>query len=333
MVTATNETPSSSAATGQFLRIYGFLLIALAIECAVFEGIARYQGIRPFLSVDNLILILNQSAIYGVVSVGMTFVILTGGIDLSVGSMIAFGGVVGALVTRAVGGDSAWALASGWFAAMAAGFATGCVSGLFITRFKIPPFIATLAIMSSMRGAGYLLVQGTPVSDLPANYIFLGRYTIAGHVPVGVVVMLIVFIAGGILLNTTRFGREVRAIGGGEESARLSGVPVNRVKLAVYCMSSVLSVLGGLMLSSKLRSGDPTVGVGDELQVIAAVVVGGTSLTGGRGTIMGTFIGLLIIAVLATGLTWIGMESFGQQVILGVVILAAVLLDQFKGSS
>ncbi|MCL4691942.1 MAG: ABC transporter permease [Candidatus Hydrogenedentes bacterium] len=333
MVTATNETPSSSAATGQFLRIYGFLLIALAIECAVFEGIARYQGIRPFLSVDNLILILNQSAIYGVVSVGMTFVILTGGIDLSVGSMIAFGGVVGALVTRAVGGDSAWALASGWFAAMAAGFATGCVSGLFITRFKIPPFIATLAIMSSMRGAGYLLVQGTPVSDLPANYIFLGRYTIAGHVPVGVVVMLIVFIAGGILLNTTRFGREVRAIGGGEESARLSGVPVNRVKLAVYCMSSVLSVLGGLMLSSKLRSGDPTVGVGDELQVIAAVVMGGTSLTGGRGTIMGTFIGLLIIAVLATGLTWIGMESFGQQVILGVVILAAVLLDQFKGSS
>ncbi len=333
MVTATNETPSSSAATGQFLRIYGFLLIALAIECAVFEGIARYQGIRPFLSVDNLILILNQSAIYGVVSVGMTFVIITGGIDLSVGSMIAFGGVVGALVTRAIGGDSAWVLASGWLAAMAAGLATGCLSGLFITRFKIPPFIATLAVMSSMRGAGYMLVQGTPVSDLPANYIFLGRYTIAGHVPVGVVVMLLVFIAGGILLNTTRFGREVRAIGGGEESARLSGVPVNRVKLAVYCMSSVLSVLGGLMLSSKLRSGDPTVGVGDELQVIAAVVVGGTSLTGGRGTIMGTFIGLLIIAVLATGLTWIGMESFGQQVILGVVILAAVLLDQFKGPS
>jgi inositol transport system permease protein len=183
-----------------------------------------------------------------------------------------------------------------------------------------------------MRGAGYMFVQGTPVSDLPANYTFLGRYMIAGHVPVGVAIMLVVFVGGGILLNMTRFGREVRAIGGGEESARLSGVPVNRVKLAVYCMCSVLSVVGGLILSSKLRSGDPTVGVGDELQVIAAVVVGGTSFTGGRGTITGTFIGLLIIAVLATGLTWIGMESFGQQVILGIVILAAVLLDQFKGS-
>ena len=321
---------AGSDATSQFLRVYGFLLIALALECAVFEGIARYQGIRPFLSVENLILILNQSAIYGVASVGMTFVIISGGIDLSVGSMIAFGGVIGALTTRAIGGDSAWALAGGWVVAIAAGLATGCLSGLFITRFKIPPFIATLAVMSSMRGAGYLAVKGTPVSDLPANYTFLGRYMIAGHVPVGVFVMLATFIAGGVLLNTTRFGREVRAIGGGEESARLSGVPVNRVKLAVYCMCSVLSVAGGLILSSKLRSGDPTVGVGDELQVIAAVVVGGTSLTGGRGTITGTFIGLLIIAVLATGLTWIGLESFGQQVILGIVILAAVLLDQVK---
>ncbi len=314
-----------------FLRVYGFLLVALALECAAFEGISRYQQMPPFLSVDNLISILNQSAIYGVVSVGMTFVILTGGIDLSVGSLIAFGGVVGALTTRAVGGDSAWALIAGWSVAIAAGLATGCASGLFITRFAIPPFIATLAVMSSMRGAGYLLVKGSPVSDLPSNYTFLGRYMIGGHVPVGVIVMLVVFITGGILLNTTRFGREVRAIGGGEESARLTGVPVNRVKLAVYCMSAVLSMAGGLILSSKLRSGDPTVGVGDELQVIAAVVVGGTSLTGGRGTITGTFIGLLIIAVLATGLTWIGMESFGQQVILGIVILAAVLLDQLKG--
>lgn len=332
MATLQKESSASPVGTREFLRIYGFLLIALAVECAVFESIARYQGIRPFLSFDNFILILNQSAIYGVVSVGMTFVILTGGIDLSVGSMIAFGGVAGSLVTRAIGGDSAWALAGGWVAALSSGLVTGCLSGLFITRFRIPPFIATLAVMSSMRGAGFLLVKGSPVSDLPANYTFLGRYTIGGHVPVGVVIMLVVFIAGAVVLNTTRFGREVRAIGGAEESARLSGVPVNRIKLAVYCMSSVLAVLGGLILSSKLRSGDPTVGVGDELQVIAAVVVGGTSLTGGRGTITGTFIGLLIIAVLATGLTWIGMESFGQQVILGAVILAAVLLDQFKSS-
>ena len=325
----TSDRPSA----GTFVKVYGFLLVALALECVAFEFIARYQGIRPFLSVGNLILILNQSAIYGVVSVGMTFVIIAGGIDLSVGSLIAFGGVVGALVTRAMADAGWWALAGGWAVALAAGLAAGCFSGLFITRFQIPPFIATLAIMSSLRGAGYMMVRGTPVSDLPPDYTFLGRYMIGGHVPVGVIVMLVVFIGGGILLNATPFGRHVRAIGGGEESARLSGVPVNRVKWIVYCMCSVLAVAGGLILSSKLRSGDPTVGVGDELQVIAAVVVGGTSLTGGRGTITGTFIGLLIIAVLATGLTWIGMESFGQQVILGIVILAAVLMDQFKGTA
>ena len=326
-------TTSGRPAAATFVRVYGFLLVALALECASFEVIARYQGIRPFLSVDNLILILNQSAIYGVVSVGMTFVIIAGGIDLSVGSLIAFGGVVGALVTRAMADAGWWALVAGWAVALAAGFAAGCFSGLFITRFEIPPFIATLAIMSSVRGAGYLIVGGSPVSDLPADYIFLGRYNIAGHVPVSVIVMLAAFIGGGILLNSTPFGRHVRAIGGGEESARLSGVPVNRVKWIVYCMCSVLAIVGGLILSSKMRSGDPTVGVGDELQVIAAVVVGGTSLSGGRGTIMGTFIGLLIIAVLATGLTWIGMESFGQQVILGIVILAAVLMDRFKGAA
>lgn len=320
--------PSHSAAR-EFATTYGFLLIALILECAVFEFLARRQGIRPFLSVDTLILVLNQSAIYGVASVGMTFVIISGGIDLSVGSLIAFGGVVAGVVAQRGGGG--WdAIVAGWCIALGAGFAAGSVSGLFITKFQIPPFIATLAIMSSLRGLGYLMVKGQAVFDLPDRYTFLGRYLIGGNVPVGVVIVLVVFVLGAVLLNTTRFGRHVRAIGGSEESARLSGVPVNRVKWTVYCMSSVLAVLGGLILSSKLKSGDPTVGVGDELQVIAAVVVGGTSLTGGRGTITGTFIGLLIIAVLATGLTWIGMESFGQQVILGIVILAAVLMDRLK---
>ncbi|MFA6243723.1 MAG: ABC transporter permease [Candidatus Hydrogenedentales bacterium] len=317
---------------GRFLKTYGFLLVVLAIECVVFEILARRQGIRPFLSVENLILILNQSAIYGVVSVGMTLVILTGGIDLSVGSLLAFGGVICALVVNAAG-DTWASYALGYSAALLAGLASGSFAGLFITRFQIPPFIATLALMSSLRGLGYLLLGGTPVSTLPPSYTYLGRHLLAGHVPVGVLVMLVVFVLGIILLNTTRFGRHVYAIGGGEEAARLSGVPVDRVKWIVYSISGALAVLGGLILSSKLQSGDPTVGVGDELQVIAAVVVGGTSLSGGRGTIAGTLIGLLIIAVLSTGLTWIGMESFGQQVILGLVILAAVLTDRLKRTS
>ncbi len=312
-----------------FLVSYGFLLVALALECLAFELLSRRQGIRPFLSVDTLLLVLNQSAIYGVASVGMTFVIISGGIDLSVGSIIAFGGVVCALATKNLGGG--WdAMAVGWCAAIAAGLCTGSFSSLFISRFQIPPFIATLAVMSSVRGLGFLIVKGKPVFDLPERYTFLGRHMIGDAVPIGILILAVVFIAGAVLLNTTRFGRHVRAIGGSEESARLSGVPVDRVKWAVYCMSGALAVLAGLMLSSKMKSGDPTVGVGDELQVIAAVVVGGTSLTGGRGTIAWTFLGLLIIAVLATGLTWIGMESFGQQVILGIVILGAVLLDRLK---
>ena len=283
----------------------------------------------PFLSVDNLILVLNQSAIYGVVSVGMTLVILTGGIDLSVGSLLALGGIICALIVRAMG-DTWSGYALGYAGALAAGCASGSFAGLFITRFQIPPFIATLALMSSIRGIGYLVLGGTPVHNLPASYTFLGRHLIGERVPVGVLVMLAVFTLGMILLSATRFGRHVYAIGGGEEAARLSGVPVDRVKWIVYSVSGALAALGGLILSSKMQSGDPTVGVGDELQVIAAVVVGGTSLSGGRGAIAGTLIGLLIIAVLSTGLTWIGMESFGQQVILGAVILAAVLIDRLK---
>jgi len=317
----------------QFLMDYALLLLAVAIECVIFEGIAQHRGRPSFLSYNSFVNILNQSVVYGVLSVGMTFVILTGGIDLSVGSLIAFGGVVCALVVRSgMGmGGRAWGLiVIGWIAAVAAGFASGCGAGLLVTRVGVPPFIATLALMSSLRGLGYILAGGQPIGPLPEAYTFLGRHWIAGRVPVGVVVMLGVFAAGAVLLNTTRFGRHVRAIGGNEEAARLSAVNVAWTKLAVYCMCGMLAVLGGLIVSSKLGSGDPKAGFGDELNVIAAVVVGGTSLSGGRGTIGGTFVGLMVVSVLSSGLNWVGVESFGQQVVLGLVILAAVLLDRFK---
>lgn len=314
----------------QLFSPYFFLTLALLLECMVFEAAARRQGVPPFLSAKCLILVLDRSAVYGVVSVGMTLVILTGGIDLSVGSLIAFGGVVCAKVVEA-GHGNAWAwICLGWFAALLTGAAAGSLSGLLITRFSIPPFIATLAMMSSMRGLGYMIVKGRPVAHLPEEYLYLGRHALAGHVPVDVVVMLIVFILGAFILGQTRFGRHVYAIGGNEESARLSGVPVARVKWCVYMLSSVLAAAGGLIVSSELGSGDPKVGIGDELEVIAAVVVGGTSLAGGRGSIAGTFLGLIIISVLRTGLNWVGVESFTQQVILGAVILAAVLMDRFR---
>lgn len=314
----------------RFFSAYGFLLAAIVLECIVFAVFARYRGRPPFLSIASLVNVLNQSAVYGVLSVGMTFVILTGGIDLSVGSLIAFGGVIAAWIVHKGGNPPLLWMFVGWTSAMAVGTACGAAAGALVTRVQVPPFIATLALMSSLRGLGYILAGGQPIAPLPSIYTILGRYRLFDLVPLGVLVMIAIFVLGGILLNSTRFGRHVRAIGGNEEAARLSGIPVVRVKTIVYAMSGLLAVMGGLIASSKLGSGDPKAGLGDELSVIAAVVVGGTSLSGGRGTIAGTFIGLLIVSVLNSGLNWVGVESFGQQVILGLVILAAVLLDRFK---
>lgn len=324
------QSSNSTDNLNRLVRAYAFLVAALVLECLVFQGIAWYQGGQPFLSVPSLINVLNRSVVYGVMSVGMTFVILTGGIDLSVGSVAALAGVLCAMVVQ--GHDAApwpW-IVLGWSAAALAGVVSGGVAGLVITRFAIPPFIATLALMSSLRGLGNILAGGRPVSPMPDAYTILGRHRIGDIVPMGVIVMAGVFVIGAILLEQTRFGRHVRAIGGSEESARLSGIPVNHVKFAVYCMAGLLGAVGGLIVSSKLGAGDPKTGLGYELGVIAAVVVGGTSLSGGRGTIGGTFLGLLIIAVLESGLNWIGVATFGQQVVLGLVILAAVLLDRFQ---
>jgi ribose/xylose/arabinose/galactoside ABC-type transport system permease subunit len=319
----------------QFAISYGLLLAALVVECLIFELLARNAGRNAFLSLPAFVHVLNRSAVYGVLSVGMTLVILSGGIDLSVGSLVAFGGIVAALVVRwgVSGSEHEWRwIFAGWLAALAAGAASGTACGALITRFTVPPFVATLAVMSSLRGLGSILADGRPVSPLPSSYTVLGRSRIGDLVPMGVLVMLVVFAAGMIVIEWTRFGRHIRAIGGNEESARLSGVNVARVKTSVYACCGTLAALGGLINSSKVGSGDPTSGLGFELDVIAAVVVGGTSLSGGRGSIGGTLIGLLFVSVLAVGLNWIGVETFGQQVTLGVVILAAVLLDRLKVS-
>jgi ribose/xylose/arabinose/galactoside ABC-type transport system permease subunit len=322
--------PQRSDTTRRALIQFGPLLAALALEVLVFEFIGRWQGNPGFASLNTLMLVLNQSAVFGVMAVGMTFVILTGGIDLSVGSVEACAGVLCAMLVQH-GGAPVWVwMLAGWVAAVLAGAVMGLLGGLLIARFEIPPFIATLALMSSLRGLGNLATDGKPLSPLPAAYEWLGRHQLGGHFPVSVVVLLAALIGGALLLNYTAFGRHVRAIGGNEESARLSGVPVKRVKVWVYVLCSALGAVGGLILSSRLGAGSPKVGLGDELAVIAAVVVGGTSLSGGRGGIGGTFVGLLVVSVLNSGLMWIGVETFGQQVILGIVILAAVLLDQVK---
>ncbi len=313
------------------LLTFGPLVLVLVAEIVIFDMIGRQQDKIGFASINTLILVLNQSASFGVMAVGMTFVIITGGIDLSVGSLMACAGVLCAMLVNWGGGEHVWAwIIMGWAAAAGLGMVAGSVAGLLITQINIPPFIATLALMSSLRGLGNLATDGKPISPLPEAYNWLGRYPLGGVVPVSVVLFLFVLAGGAILLNHTRFGRHVRAIGGNEESARLSGVNVMRVKWLVYVLCGVLTAVAGLILSSRLGAGSPKVGVGDELAVIAAVVVGGTSLSGGRGSIGGTFVGLLTVSALNSGMTWIGVETFGQQVTLGVVILAAVLLDQIK---
>ncbi|MBI1317680.1 MAG: ribose ABC transporter permease [Candidatus Hydrogenedens sp.] len=312
------------------LLTYGPLLTALVVEIIAFELIGRRQGNPGFASFNIMMLVLNQSAIYGVMAVGMTFIIITGGIDLSVGSLVALCGVLSALAVKWGGDPVALWIVVGWGIALIAGTASGAIAGLFITRLAIPPFIVTLALMSSLRGLGNLMTDGKPVSPLPDAYAWLGRYQLGGTIPVTVLIFVVVLVVGIVLLHYTRFGRNVLAIGGNEEVARLSGIPIARVKLWVYMFGGFLTGIAGIMLASKLGSGSPKVGVADELAVIAAVVIGGTSLSGGRGSILGTFVGLIVVSVLNSGLTWIGVETFGQQVTLGLVILAAVLLDRLK---
>ncbi len=309
---------------------YGPLILALIVEVAVFEYIGWRQGKPGFASMNTMMLVLNQSAVFGIMAVGMTLVIITGGIDLSVGSLMACAGVACAMVVQ-WGGEPLWLwMAAGYAVALLLGACAGAFSGALVTWFRIPPFIATLALMSSLRGVGNLITEGKPISPMPDVYGRLGRFQIGGWLPVSVLVFAVVIAGGAILLSQTQFGRHVRALGGNEESARLSGINVGRVKRRVYLLCGTLTALSGLILSSRLGAGSPKVGVGDELAVIAAVVVGGTSLSGGRGGIGGTFVGLLVVAFLNSGLTWIGVETFGQQVTLGIVILAAVLLDRIK---
>lgn len=303
------------------------LLAALALELVIFEVIGYRQKELHFLAQDSLLNVLNQASLFGIMSVGMTFVILTGGIDLAVGSLAALAGVVCAKITFASTGLYPLAMLAG----LATGALSGGIAGTLITRFTIPPFIATLSLMSLLRGLANLLTDGRPIAPLPPIYTLPGRGHVLGAVPAPVVFFAVVFVLAFVLLGSTRFGRHVRAIGGNEESARLSGVPVARVKTLVYLLCGTLAAFSGLLLSSKLGSGTPTVGIGDELSVIAAVVVGGTSLSGGRGGLLQTLIGLLIIAVLTSGLNWINVGTFGQQVVLGLVILSAVLLDQYRG--
>ena len=279
-----------------------------------------------FLDLSNLLNLLRQISINGLIAFGMTFIILTGGIDLSVGSILALSSAFIALMITS-GVDPIIALIIG----VLIGFVLGAVNGLLVTKGNMAPFIATLATMTIFRGLTLVITDGNPITNLGDSYLFqlFGKGYFIG-IPVPAVTMIIVFVILLIILQKTTFGRHTYAIGGNEVAAKISGIKVNKIKILIYGISGLMSALAGGILTSRLNSAQPTAGTSYELDAIAAVVLGGTSLTGGKGRIVGTLIGVLIIGVLNNGLNLLGVSSFYQQVVKGVVILIAVLINHKK---
>jgi ribose/xylose/arabinose/galactoside ABC-type transport system permease subunit len=275
-----------------------------------------------FLTVSNLLNIALQVSINAIIAAGMTFVILTAGIDLSVGSVLAFSGAIMAGMLAA-GKPVLLAMLAG----LVIGGSLGFIDGIVITKGKVQPFIATLAMLTLARGLTLVYTDGRPITGLPDAFVWLGAGNVAG-VPVPVLLMLLVFVGSYVILSQTPFGRYVYAIGGNEEAARLSGVNVPFDKTLVYVISGILSATSAIIITARLNSAQPTAGVGYELDAIAAVVLGGTTLAGGEGSIWGTLLGAFIIGVLNNGLNLLNVSSFYQQVVKGVVILLAVLLDR-----
>jgi len=279
-----------------------------------------------FLSLSNLMNVLNQVSLNGLVAIGMTFVILSGGIDLSVGSVLAFSGaVLAALLKTGLPDMLAIVLA------LALGTLMGLVNGAFISRFNLQPFIVSMAFMTMYRGATFVFTQGRPITGLGDTGVFVasGRGDVLG-IPWSGIVLLAAFFITAFVLDKTVFGKGIYAIGGNAEAARLSGLPVKRLRASVYAISGFFAALASVILTSRLDSSQPLAGQGYELDAIAAVVLGGTSLAGGRGFMVGTIIGAFIIGVLNNGLNLLEVSSFYQQIVKGAVILLAVLLDRRK---
>ncbi|HEY1944003.1 MAG TPA: ABC transporter permease [Roseiarcus sp.] len=306
-------------------------LIALMILFAIMEP--------RFLSSINLFNVMRQVSITGLLAIGMTFVILTAGIDLSIGSLLAFAGLVAAAVAKGGlqnrftvgegGVGYGWELAA--LAAVAVGLLGGAIQGLAITRLKVPPFVVTLGGMSAFRGAALLFAAGGPISGFEPSFAWWGQGKI-GPVPVPVIIFLIAAVLAHVALGYTRYGRQVYAVGGNSEAARLSGVNVNRVIASVYVIMGFFAGLSAFVLSARLNSAEAVAGTGYELTVIASVVIGGTSLFGGSGTIFGTVIGTILIGVLINGLVLMNVNAYVQQIVIGAIIVLAVAFDTFAKS-
>lgn len=305
-------------------------IIALLVLCIVLTIMSD-----KFFTLENGWNIMRQISINVCISIGMTLVILTKGIDLSVGSILAFTGAVAAGLLKYGIEVTQLDTYIGFtvFGAILTGIILGCLLGVFsgwmITRFKVPPFVATLAMLTIARGATMLWTGGLPITGLGENFDYIGTGWFLG-IPMPVWITAILVAIAVVVTKRTQFGRHIYAIGGNESAAKLSGININKIKIWVYAIAGILAAVGGIILTSRLDSAQPNAGMSYELDSIAAVVIGGTSLSGGRGSIMGTVQGALIIGVLNSGLVLLNVSPFWQQIIKGLVILLAVIMDRLN---
>ncbi len=295
---------------------------AIGIVLVVFIGLLEIF-VPSFRSVGNVQNILLQTSINSLLAVGATLIILTGGIDLSVGSILGFAGIVAALLGKAPGsGPFLVALAAG----VGTGLALGAINGSLVAFVRIPPFVVTLGMMSIARSLAFVASQGQPISDLSNEFLAIGQGSLF-NIPYPILISVVTFVIFGIVLARTRFGRYIYAVGGNEEAAIVSGVDTRAIKLAAYSLSGLLAGLGGVVLAARATAGISTNGEGYELTAIAAAVIGGTSLSGGRGSLLGTVAGVLIIGIMVNSLDLLNISPFYQGLIQGTIIIGAVAID------
>ncbi|MDQ0420249.1 simple sugar transport system permease protein/ribose transport system permease protein [Peteryoungia aggregata LMG 23059] len=307
-----------------FARRNSMLIILIALYILV------ALTARGFMSIDNQLNILRTIAVPGMIAFGMTLLIIVGEIDLSVGSMVAASACVLAWLVSLISGGAfepgVWHVILAGLLTLGFGASVGMFNGWLRNRFMVPTFISSLAMMATLAGLANLITDGTPIESFPSWYYFIGSGRIF-HVPFPVYLLLMAFVVTHVLANYTSFGRSVYAIGGNAEAARLSGLHVNRTRTWCLVITSLFAVVGGIVYSSLLNSGNPTIAKGMELEVISAVIIGGVSLFGGKGSIWGAFVGVLFLGVLLNAMTLWGFNPYAQQVVRGVLILGAVFIN------
>lgn len=306
----------------QFIRSLGQygIFVAFVVICFILSLITP-----QFLTVSNWTIIITQVSINALLAFGVTFVIITGGIDLSLGSIVAVSGIVAAMMAH----PDTYPVIVPIVAGLLAGVFVGAFNGFVITKSKIAPFIVTLGTMTIGRGLALILSKGRPVSNLSDSFNFIGGGNVFG-IPFPIIVLVVAFGICAIILKKTILGRYIYAVGGNEQAAKAAGINVNQIKMAVYSICGLLSGLAGILLTSRITTGQPNAGAGFELDAIAAAIIGGTSTSGGTGTMTGTLIGALLIGVISNGLDLLNVTSYYQQVVMGVIIIGAVVLDSWN---